>query len=285
MNTVNLLPDNSMVTPQVAFAKHQMSLAPIKYFETKYAHENLGVQFNSKFNWNNYQVNGKIYSTIIAPLAAPSADVGYFVRPTIAIPGTIKSISKSACVLVPDDPTQLQTFHTNLHSLMIAEDGMARIKAMTMGNQNLPSGYQFSAALRDEMLGNFVEPYSSQPLDQIFVKTILDVNMLYISVRICDGVPKCIATPQMNQKKGVNLESLLGQKVQAHLRIQFRLVLDHIDKTANLRMDLTMHHIIIIDEPEMDDADDDFGFEKADDFHTEYQAVKKLKTADTPTKE
>eukprot|EP01047_Picozoa_sp_COSAG01_P143684 COSAG01_NODE_75329_length_197_cov_21.448980_1_plen_24_part_01 len=24
-------------------------------------------------------------------------------------------------------------------------------------------------------------------------------------------------------------------------------------------MDLTMHHIIIIDEPEMDDADDDFG--------------------------
>ena len=42
---------------------------------------------------------------------------------------------------------------------------------------------------------------------------------------------------------------------------------------------------MIIDEPEMDDADDDFGFEKADDFHTEYQAVKKLKTADTPTKE
>jgi hypothetical protein len=43
MNTINLLPDNSMVTPQVAFAKHQMSLAPIKYFEAKYAHEDSGM--------------------------------------------------------------------------------------------------------------------------------------------------------------------------------------------------------------------------------------------------
>jgi hypothetical protein len=56
-------------------------------------------------------------------------------------------------------------------------------------------------------------------------------------------------------------------------------------KTANLRMDLTMHHILLIDDPEMDDANEDFGFDKADDFEEEYQAVKKLKTADTPTKE
>ena len=46
-----------------------------------------------------------------------------------------------------------------------------------------------------------------------------------------------------------------------------------------------MHHIIIVDNPEICDADDDFGFDKADDFDEEFQAAKRLKATDTPSKE
>ena len=285
-----LMPDNTRDTStnQTQFwPKYQMSLAPINYFENKYAHAQISLQLNSKNRWTNYQVGGAFYSTITAPLATPSLSTSEsdFIRPTFAIPGIVKSVSKSACVLVPDDPFQLQQLHMDVHSLMIGEGGLARIKAMPIVNQNLPTGYVFTQSIKNELLDNIENPYSSQNLDQIFVKTPFDINMLFLSVKICDGVPKCIATPQMNRKKGVTLESLVGKKIQAHAYIQFRLVINHYDKTANLRMDVKMHHIIIVDNPEICDADDDFGFDKADDFDEEFQAAKRLKATDTPSKE
>ena len=66
---------------------------------------------------------------------------------------------------------------------------------------DLCSGVARGACVKNELLDNIENPYSSQNLDQIFVKTPFDINMLFLSLKICDGVPKCIATPQMNRKK------------------------------------------------------------------------------------
>ena len=281
MDLLSLMPDKLPLARYGLWPKKQRALAHLQYFEEICPHTPLYCHVPSKGQFYNYQVGGKVYSTAHILLAIPSHS-GSFVTPTIAIPGAIKSVSTSTFVLIPDDIAPLQKLHTDLYSLLMDESGMSRINAMKTTNLNLPSGYVFSNEIKNSLLKTLIEPDYRQSFDQIYVKSIPESKMITMKLKIEDGKPKCSKTPHM--MLGTTLESLIDEPLQAHVYVNFRLVLDHDDKTANLRMDFKLHHIYIVDDPDICDADTDFGFEKSDDFEANYQAFKKFKAEETPTK-